>query len=57
MCQRDTHWTEFREILYWVLLGKSVEEHHIWLKSVKNFGAPHEDLSTFVLLTAVRNIL
>jgi len=40
-----------------VLLGKSVEKHHIWLKSVKNFGAPHEDLNTFVLLTAVRNIL
>jgi hypothetical protein len=56
MQQRGIHWREFRKICYWVLLEKSVEKHHIWFKSVKNFSAPHEYL-TFVLLTAVRNIL
>jgi hypothetical protein len=36
MCQRGFHWTDFREILYWPLLLKSVYKIQICLKSGKN---------------------
>jgi hypothetical protein len=36
MYQRGSHWTDFRKILYWGLLRKSVEKLQIWLKSDKD---------------------
>jgi hypothetical protein len=38
MCQLGLHWTDFREIWYWSLLLKSVEQNYVWLKSYKNVG-------------------
>jgi hypothetical protein len=40
MYQRNYHRTDFREILYWGLLRKSVEKIQIWLK----LGTLHEDI-------------
>jgi hypothetical protein len=36
--QRGYHWTDFREICYWVLLRKSVDKSQIWSKSEKSMG-------------------
>jgi hypothetical protein len=38
MYRRDFHWKDFREILCWRRLRKSVEKLHMRLKSVKNSG-------------------
>ena len=43
--QRGSHWMDFREIWYWRLLQKSVEEHQISSKSDNNIGALHVDYS------------
>jgi len=48
----------FCEIWCWRLLRKSVHELQISVKvGTKTSGALHRDLSTFILLTAVRSIL
>jgi hypothetical protein len=47
--QSDSHWTDFHEILYWLLLRKYLEKFQIWLKSDTILGNLHEDLRTFIL--------
>ena len=46
----DTHWTDFREILYRLILRKSVEKFQIWLKRTKLTDTSNEDLRTFYVL-------
>jgi hypothetical protein len=42
----DFHWTDFREILYWGLLLKSVVKTRFVLQSEETSGTSHEGLST-----------
>jgi hypothetical protein len=36
--KHGSHWTDYHEILYWILLQSSVDKFKIRLKSGKNFG-------------------
>ena len=38
MHQRGSHWTDFREVLCWGLLRRSIGKLHIWWKLDKNIG-------------------
>jgi len=46
----DTHWTNFREILYSLVLWKSVEKFQIWLKRKKWTDLSNEDQRKFYVL-------
>jgi hypothetical protein len=48
---------EMGEIYYSRLTRKAVHKLQTWLKSDKNMGTLHEDLRTFIVVTAVRYIL
>jgi len=51
MEQLGFHWTDFHEIMYMSIFQKFVEKIQVWLKSVKNSGTVHEDVSTFMIIS------
>jgi hypothetical protein len=52
-----SQWTNFPEISYWRSVKKCVNNYLIWLKSGKIVGHKHVEMSIFMIITAVQNIL
>jgi len=55
MKQLGSHWTDFNDISFLMIFRKYVEKIHFLLKSDKNKGYLHEDISTFMIIS--RSIL
>jgi hypothetical protein len=55
MEQLGSHWTDFHDIWYLSIFGKSVEQIQVSLKSDNNNGTLHKDLCTFMIIS--RSIL